>query len=343
MSSPLRIGVIGCGGIANGAHLPQLLQRTDQLQIAALADIDPGAAEGTAGRVEEAGQARPRVVSDHRDLLADVDAVLICTPTQTHAALAVDALEAGKHVFCEKPMARTLAQAEAMEAAAERGGAQLQIGFVRRFDEEWLAFGEALRAGAIGRPIVWRDVMSGPGPHMVSWFFQDEQGAGPFMDGAIHTIDFALHLFGPLEWVFTNGRTLGAGHTAVDTGTATLRFTSGDDLLLAWSWGLPVGCSGARVFELLGPQGRIFWPGDEPSDSETRRMVIDRGKSGGRESVSFVSRSLTRGFGLQLEEFLAVARGEAQPRAGAREGIEALRVVEALLRSAKTEQVERPA
>ncbi|HVK05363.1 MAG TPA: Gfo/Idh/MocA family oxidoreductase [Armatimonadaceae bacterium] len=336
--SRLRIGVVGCGGIANDAHLPQLAERKEAAEVVGVADINPEAARKTA---ERWGIARTH--ADHHALLPDVDAVLVCTPTYTHAPIAIDALNAGKHVFCEKPMARTLDQAEAMRAASQKSGARLQVGFVRRFDDEWLAFGEALRAGAIGRPVVWRDVMSGPGPHWSPWFFQDEQGGGPFLDGAIHTIDFALHLFGPLAWVFTHGRTMGAGHTAVDAGSASLRFESGDELLLAWSWGLPVGCYGGRLFEILGPGGRIGWPGGEPQGSETRRFVVDRGEPGGREEVSFVSKSLTKGFGLQLDEFFAVARGEREPRSGAREGIEALRVVDALLRSARSGQPETPA
>jgi myo-inositol 2-dehydrogenase/D-chiro-inositol 1-dehydrogenase len=338
--SKLRLGMVGCGGIANDAHLPHLLKRSGEVDVVAVADIDTEAANRMAKSLSAAMETRPRVVTDFHDLLPDVDAVLVLTPTQTHADIAVAGLSAGKPVFCEKPIARTMAQAEAMRDASERSGTPLQIGFVRRFDDEWLAFEKAVRAGAIGGPIVWRDIMSGPGPHWRSWFFQDEQGGGPFLDGAIHTVDFALYLFGPLEWVFAQGRTMGAGHTAVDTGSATLHFASGDELLLAWSWGLPVGCYGGRIFELLGPQGRISWPGDEPTGSVTRRMVIDRGEAGGKETVSFVSESLIQGFGRQLDEFIAVARGEKKPRSGAREGIEALRVVEALLRSAKTGNVE---
>ncbi len=341
--SKLRLGMVGCGGIANDAHLPHLLKRSSEVEVAVVADIDADAANRMAKSLSEASVTGPRVVSSFHDVLPHVDAVLVLTPTHTHAEIAVAALQSGKPVFCEKPMARTLAQAEAMRDASEQSGAPLQIGFVRRFDDEWLTFETAVRTGSIGGPIVWRDIMSGPGPHWSSWFFQDEQGGGPFLDGAIHTVDFALHLFGPLEWVFAQGRTMGAGHTAVDTGSATLRFASGDELLLAWSWGLPVGCYGGRIFELLGPEGRISWPGGEPAGSETRRMVIDRGDAGGTESISFVSGSLTKGFGLQLDEFIAVARGEKKPRSGAREGIEALRVIEALLRSAKTGNVETTA
>lgn len=331
--SKLRIGVIGGGGIAH-AHLPTLHKRSDAVELVGVADVNPETAAATAAKYE-----MPRHVTDYHELLPGTDAVLVCTPTHLHAGIAADALNSGKAVFCEKPMARTVAQAEAMLAASAAGTAPLQIGFVRRFDDEWLAWRDAARAGKIGRPLVWRDIQAGAGPIHAPWFTTEEKGGGPFLDGCIHNLDFGLFTFGPVEWVFAHGRTLRESNTALDTGTATVRYRSGDELLLAWSWGLPKGCGGGRIFEFLGPSGTMRWPQEEPPAADQRRFVINHGES--EESVSFPANALSVAFERQMDEFIAVAQGQQQPRAGGRDGLDALRVALAILESGRTQQVIR--
>ena len=325
----IRVGVIGSGGIA-GLHLSILAKRLDDVELMTVVDVREDAARAAA---EKYGVQRPGV--DYESALAgDVDAVLICVPTYLHADIACAALRAGKAVFCQKPMARTMAQAEAMAQAAAESGAPLQIGFVRRFDDEWLAFRDAVQAGKIGRPVIWHDVSSGPGPSS-AWYCVDEQGGGPFLDGCIHNIDFALHTFGPAEAVFTHAATFRHEGTALDTGTAVVKFVSGDELMLAWSWGLPAGCSGARVFELLGPEGTMTWPGEKPADPDRRAFVINRG-SDQREQILYPSNALTTAFEREMDEFISVSRGQRQPRAGAREGCESLQVALAILESGRS-------
>ena len=322
--------MVGGGAIA-GYHLPRLKERAEagDIELAALADVNP-AARATA---EKFGV--NRFVPDHRDLLPHVDALLVCIPTHLHAGVAVDALGAGKHVFLEKPVARTLEQARLIsEAAAAAAGVAVQVGFVRRFDEEWLAWREAVRSGAIGRPVVWRDAYAGHGP-AGAWFNRDDQGGGPFLDGTVHNYDFALHTFGPVEWVYAHLRTMRAGSTAFDTGTATLRFASGDEMVLLWSWGVPSGVTGTRVFEFLGPAGAVTWPRDEPPEATQRRFTINRGGED-KKSVMVPKDALTPAFARQMDEFIDVAKGRRAPAAGLPEGIEALRVALAVLESGRT-------
>lgn len=330
----LRIGVIGLGAIA-GSHLPQLRRRHEVIEIVA---ADPSPAAGEFAKKFSIA----RLVTDYREILDNVDAVLICTPTALHAPIAVEALSRGKAVFCEKPLARTLEQADAMIDAAKasgasRGGAPLQVGFVRRFDQEWLAWREAALSGSIGRPIVWRDIAASTGP-AGKWFFDDAIGGGPFFDACIHSVDFGLHTFGSVQWVFCHGRTMKADATAIDTGTATLRFESGDELLLAWSWGLPAGCRGTRVFEMLGPKGLIHWPGDEAKGAAERRFLVTTGADASRE-VRFPGDALTPAYDRQMDEFVEVALGRKEPTVGAAAGREALRVAAAILESARSARV----
>jgi predicted dehydrogenase len=188
--------------------------------------------------------------------------------------------------------------------------------------------------------------MAGAGPYFAPWFTQDEKGGGPFLDGCIHNYDFALFTFGPVEWVFAHGRTLRESNSAIDTGSATIRFQSGDELLLAWSWGLPKGCSGTRVFEFLGPEGTLGFPGGAPDESGNRHFVVTHGEpvlpdgTTGEEipseKVAFPANALTQGFARQMDEFIAVARGEKAPSADGCAGREALRVALAVLESSRT-------
>jgi predicted dehydrogenase len=326
----LRVGIIGGGGIANGAHLPVLSQRLDQIELAGVADIDEAAAQKTAARWNIA-----RTVTNYNDLLPEVDAVYVCVPTHVHAEATIAALNAGKPVFCEKPMARKRAQAEAMRQAAQTSGAPLQLGFVRRSTTNGSRFGTRFRPANWGVRSCGATCSRTPGRGKPCGTTRTNRAAGRFWTGCIHNLDFALFLFGPAEWVFTHGRTLREGSTAIDTGTATIHFVSGDELLLAWSWGLPPETSGGRVFEFLGPQGTLTWPRDTPKGAPESRFVIHTGEA--RESISFRPTRFRRRSRGRWTSFLAVAQGKTKPRAGADEGIAALDVALAILESGRTQ------
>jgi predicted dehydrogenase len=334
----LKVGIIGAGGITE-AHLPRLRGRSDDVQLVAITDINTAAAQERADKY-----GIERVVGSYQELLPLVDAVLICVPTHLHAPIAIAALEAGKAVFCEKPLCRTQEDAAAMQQAVQNSDGVLQVGFVRRFDDEWLTWRDAIRNEKIGRPVVWRDVSAIAGPAS-PWYYRDEQGGGPFLDGCIHNFDFALYTFGAPQWVFCHGRTFKAhreGYTAIDTGTATVRFASGDELLLAWSWGLPDGCSGARVFEMLGPQGTLTWPGNNRQEKDgvvQRHFIANTGEN--REEIAFPDNALGSAFERQMDEFIAVAQRKQAPRAGVDEGQAALQLALAVLESARSGEIVR--
>lgn len=324
----VKIGVIGTGGIAT-VHLPPLKERSEEVELVAAADVNP-AAKALADKYEI-----PHFVSDYRQILPMVDAVLINVPTHLHAQMTIDALLAGKHVFLEKPMTRTMAEANAVAETAAKSRGQLQIGFVRRFDDEWEGFRQAILAGELGRPITWRHVVTSSGPE-IRWFNQDEQGGGPFLDGAIHNYDFGMYTFGPVEWVFAHLRTINAGHSAFDTGTATVHFASGDELMVAWTWGVPAGSIGGGLFDFLGPRGTLLPRADLPADAPKAQFTIHQGKES--RIVESPRRALDIGYKRQMNEFVDVALGRCKPRAGVREGLESLRVALAILQSGRTGQ-----
>ena len=137
----LRVGVIGCGGVAQIMWLPNLRQLDEQFELKAICDISPGLTESLGSYYHVC-----RRFHDYRDLVAeDLDVVIVLTPG-SHAAPAIAALEAGKHVIVEKPMCFTLREADAMIAAAKRSGRRLMVAYMKRYDPGYLYGRQQVRA-----------------------------------------------------------------------------------------------------------------------------------------------------------------------------------------------------
>jgi UDP-N-acetylglucosamine 3-dehydrogenase len=317
--SKLGIGFIGCGGIHN-AHAPHLVGN-DEAYIACAMDVSEAAAKA---HCEQYGT--QAWTTSQADLLArdDVQAVVVCTPTGYHKQAVLAAAAAGKHILCEKPMAMNVADCEEMDAACRAAGVVLQIGFVRHYCNEWLKLRELIQAGTIGRPVVWRSVSGGSGAP-TPWFFDKTIGGGPFIDGAVHSYDWARYIFGEATNVVTDIRRLKAETTAWDTGTVIVNFASGDQQVVMWSWGLP-GFGGAvsadSAHDVLGPLGSITFPGG----NQLQVNLAD-----GEHLIEFEADGGNDWFRRQLAHFVECCRTGAQPIAGAKEGIEATRIAEAAL------------
>jgi predicted dehydrogenase len=150
----ISVGLVGCGDFGRRQHLARLLLPSPRVRVTAVCDVDETHLLAAAELVREAGQPRPALHADFRDLVtrADVDAVLVATPDHWHALVSVAALEAGKDVYCEKPLSFSIAEGRAIAAAARRHGRVFQTGSQQRSDA-WY-FGRAyelVHRGAIGR------------------------------------------------------------------------------------------------------------------------------------------------------------------------------------------------
>lgn len=133
----LNVGVVGCGGIANNKHLPAM-KRTGYYNIVAFCDLVEERAEKAK---KEFGTEDARVYTDYEELIKeDLDAVYVLTPNSSHAPVAIAAMKAGKHVMCEKPMAKTFAEAQEMVKTAKETGKILTIGYQNRYrsDSQYL-------------------------------------------------------------------------------------------------------------------------------------------------------------------------------------------------------------
>ena len=337
----LNIGIIGCGGIAR--HHAIRLKQIKSARIVAAADLDEGATRSFA---EDNRRDREiAVCSDHRQLLKrdDVDAVYVCTRTYQHAKPAIAAARAGKHVFCEKPMALKLGDAERMAEACDKAGVALTVGFVRRFCREWGAMKKVVDSGTLGHPLIWR--FSSVSFQRFLWYRDVDAGAGPLMDGAIHNYDFVLQMFGPVRSVQASTNQFAGDSTGDDGGSAILTFESGHQKTLIWTWGAARDIPYTGLNDIVGPKGWMRF-GAEPSargadsfDPSTHGALTVSGKNGSERLVTFPQRDM---FLDQAKHVVKCFARNEQPLVTGSDGIAALKVALAVLKSGKTQRATKP-
>ncbi|MGG1554499.1 Gfo/Idh/MocA family protein [Paenibacillus ferrarius] len=195
----VRVGMIGCGGIATGKHLPSL-NKIDKVEVVAFFDISEERAKEAR---DQFGAPGAKVYASIQALLADeaVDVVHVCTPNDTHAEISIAALEAGKHVMCEKPMAKTSADARRMVEVAKRIGKKLTIGYNNRFRADSQYLKKIVDEGDLGE-IYFAKAHAVRRRGVPTWgVFLDEekQGGGPLIDIGTHALDLTLWLMNNYE------------------------------------------------------------------------------------------------------------------------------------------------
>ncbi len=207
MAKKVRIGVIGTGGIANGAHLPGYSQIPDECEIFAMCDIVPDALEKTAAKYPNV----THIVSDYKALLAmpEIDGVSVCTPNFAHHQITMDALAAGKNVLCEKPIAMNAVQGAEMVAAARKAGKILQIGYNSRFQPSNQALKRYIDAGELG-DIYYARAQALRVRGIPGWgvfIDKEKQGGGPLIDIGVHMLDLTLWFMGHPKPIAASGVT----------------------------------------------------------------------------------------------------------------------------------------
>ncbi len=191
MKKIVKVGIIGCGGIANGKHMPSL-KKVEGCEMVAFCDIIRERAEKAA---KEFGTPDARVYTDYKELLKEeLDAVHVCTPNRAHSFITVDALESGKHVMCEKPMAINSAEAKKMLDVAEKTGKMLTVGYQSRFRPDAQYMKAEAEAGTFGE-IYYAKATALRRRAVPTWgvFLNEyEQGGGPLIDIGTHALDLTL-------------------------------------------------------------------------------------------------------------------------------------------------------
>ena len=231
----VRVGFIGCGGIANGKHLPAMaFEKRNGVQLVAFCDLVEERAQKACDKYGDAGA---KVYTDYRELLKDgsIDAVHVLTPNVKHCEITVAALEAGKDVLCEKPMATSTEEAKKMLEARDKSGKLLTIGYQYRHFANHLTAKAVVEEGHLGE-IYYAEASYIRRRGVPTWgVFADkaQQGGGPLIDIATHALDLTLWLMNNYEPVYAVGSSFEKLGRTLTAETQGQRNNSGE--LDAWN------------------------------------------------------------------------------------------------------------
>ncbi len=278
----IKVGIIGCGFIANGKHLASM-DRRDDVEVVAFCDLELEKAQALA---TQSGTSDALVCTDYRDLLArsEIDVVHVCTPNSSHAEISIAALESGKHVMCEKPMAKTAAEAKAMLDASRATGKLLTVGYQNRFREDSLFMKNLCAKGDLG-DIYFAKAFATRRRGVPVWgVFMDKekQGGGPLIDLATHALDLTLWMMDNYEPVTALGSTFDkiakigssanimgpwdpAKFEVEDSAFGLVKFRNGASVMVESSWALNMIVSNEGMTLLCGTKaGADMFPPTGP-------------------------------------------------------------------------------
>lgn len=353
MSKTLKIGIIGCGGIANGKHMPSL-KKQKQVEMVAFCDIVPERAEKAAA---EFGVEGAKVYTDFRELLKDgsLDVIHVCTPNDSHAEITVASLDAGKHVMCEKPMAKTTAQAKEMLEAAKRTGKKLTIGYQNRFRNDSLYLKEMCDNGELG-DIYYGKALAIRRRAVPTWgVFLDEekQGGGPLIDIGTHALDLTLWLmdnYKPKSVMGTTFYKLGQRENAAnafgpwdpkefnveDSAFGFITMDNGATIILESSWALNVIETGEAKTVLAGTEGGADMKEGLRINGEKMSRLYETNIDLGAGGVAFYSGSAESDSDREARLWVEAVLEDKEPVVKPEQAYVVTQILEAIYESAKS-------
>jgi len=329
----IRFGLIGIGNIA--PHHAVAIKNTTGAELVAVATRN--SERGNAFTCEHGGT----LYADYRDLLAraEVDAVAICTPHDLHAPMTIDAAAAHKHILVEKPMARNVAECDAMIAACERAGVTLGVLFQMRFDPLAVKLKKIIDDGKLGR-LIWTttnalwyrtDDYYRSGAWRGTW---EHGGGGVLINQAIHVIDLTLWLTGMPTRVTAQTRTLNHAIEVEDAALAILEYADNRlGLIQATVAAFPgyperieiVGSRGSAVYHR--GEARLEWHLAEPREDGEERAEVSSGASAPMNINA-------AGHIAAYQDFAAAVREKRAPLISGSEGRKSIALVQAIYDSA---------
>ena len=321
----MRVGILGLGAI--GA-----VHAAGWAEIGAdfAGGFDPHPENAQAIAQKYGVRAYPSVEA----LLADVDIVDICTPTHLHHPQVLQAAGEGKHIICEKPLARTLSQGQEMIAACNAAGVKLLVAHVVRFFPEYRRAKETVEAGMIGEPAVirlQRDVFQ-PRKAAGNWFVDVEKSGGMMLDLMIHDFDYARWVAGEVKTVFAKSIGTSGMEAEVDHGLAILTHHNGSLSHIEGSWAYPPPTFRTR-FEIAGSQGLIIHDSDATAPIQV--FLHQQGEDSAEVPVP-ASPLLESPYTAELRAFYRSIAEDASVPVSAADGLAALQIALAAMESART-------
>jgi predicted dehydrogenase len=352
----VKIGIIGCGGIANGKHMPAL-SHLDNVEMVAFCDLVEERAQDAADKFGAPGA---RVYTDYTELLkkeGEVEVIHVLTPNRSHSPITVAALESGRHVMCEKPMAKDVAGARAMVEAAKRTGKKLTIGYQGRCRTDSLYLKKLCEAGDLGE-IYYARAIALRRRAVPTWgvFLNEyEQGGGPLIDIGTHALDLTLWMMNNYEPDLVVGSTFrkladtkNAANawgpwdpekfTVEDSAFGFIRFKNGATCTLESSWALNIAdpkeaitmlCgtkAGADMFDGLRINGEQF--------GKTWLRKVDTEMGG----VAFYDAAGSKPEDIEAATWISAVVNDTPLRVLPEQALVVTEILDAIYRSAKTGQ-----
>jgi len=355
MAGKVKVGIIGCGGIATNKHMPNLA-KIDEVEMVAFCDI---VEEKAVESAEKFGTEGAKTYTDYKELLKDkeISIVHVCTPNRSHGFISIDAMEAGKHVMCEKPMAKTYADAKAMLDCSKRTGMKLTIGYQQRWRPDSLYLKEICDAGELG-DIYYAKAVALRRRAVPTWgVFLDEyeQGGGPLIDIGTHALDLTLWTMNNYKVKYVVGtsykklgkqtRTANAWgdwdhekYNMEDSAFGFIVMENGATIVLESSWAINMAETKEAVCLLAGDKAGADMLGEEPlrinSVKYGRQCVeVPNFKAGG---VAFFDGASDDCSELEARAWIDACVNDTEPPTKAEEALVVTRILEAIYESATT-------
>lgn len=315
----INIGIIGAGRIGR-VHVESIRTQVADAAVKVLAD--PFMNEQTAEWAKQMGV--ERVTKDYKEILADpaIDAVLICSSTDTHASISIEAIKAGKHVFCEKPVDHDIQKIRQVQAALREHPVKYQVGFNRRFDHNFAAVRNAVTEGRIGDPHIIRITSRDPEPPSADYI---KVSGGMFLDMTIHDFDMARFLAGcNAEEIYVEAAALvdpAIGEAGdVDTAVITMKMENGSLVTIDNSRKAVYGYD-QRV-EVFGSKGMV----NVSNDTVSSAVVSSADGVTAEKPLYFFLERYMQAYAGEIKSFVQAIEQDGDTAVGIIDGLESVRM-----------------
>ena len=316
----LNIGIIGAGRIGK-VHLESISYHVKNATVTAMAD--PFMNEETEKLIRSYGVSK--VTKDYKDILndTDIDAVLVCSSTDTHAAISIEAINAGKHVFCEKPVDHSIEKIQAVaDALKEHPNIKFQVGFNRRFDHNFAAIRKAYDDGKIGEAHILKITSRDPEPPNPAYI---KVSGGIFLDMTIHDFDMACFLTdSDVEELYVNSAVLvdpAIGEQGdVDTAIITMKMANGALAVIDNSRKAAYGYD--QRAELFGSKGMVATSNDTVSSA----VISNADGVTGEKPLFFFLERYMESFSEEMRQFTEAVINDTEDPVGIHAGLQSVKI-----------------
>jgi len=349
----VRIGIIGCGGIANGKHMPTL-SNMDNVELVAFCDIIE---ERAVKARDQYGIADAKVYTDYKELIADasIEVVHVLTPNKSHSFISIDSLEAGKHVLCEKPMAKTTAEAKEMLATAQRTGKKLTIGYDNRFRVDSQHVAKVTQSGELGEIYMAKAhaVRRRAVPTWGVFLNEEEQGGGPLIDIGTHALDLTLWFMDNYKPKYVVGNVYHklskkenaanawgpwdpAKFTVEDSAFGFVTMENGATIFLESSWALNTIDVHEAKATLCGTEGGIDMKDALVINGEKHSRLYEEKVATNAGGVAFYDGTTASGPALEAKQWIDCIINDKEPLVKPEQALVVTQILEAIYESSKT-------